>query len=94
MSLKDTTPSSLGVYRSDAVDMAVTTDLARNKYVSSGQVDYSITSIVDGEWWNYTAVYTNPPFNAWLHTPARRPARCGWIGSSAIRVRRTRRCNS
>jgi hypothetical protein len=63
---QDTTPNSVGVYRNDAVDMAATTDLARNKYVSTGQVDYSITAIVDGEWWNYTAVYTNPPYNVWL----------------------------
>ncbi len=63
---QDTTPGTIGVYRSDAVDMAATTDLPRNKYVSAGQVDYSITAIVDAEWWNYTAIYTNPPFTAWL----------------------------
>src|SRR6185369_5997173 len=40
---QDTTPNTVGAYRVDAVDMAASTDLARNKYVSSGAVDYNIT---------------------------------------------------
>jgi len=63
---QDTTPGSIGVYRNDAVDMAATTDLARTKYTSSGLIDYDLSSIVDGEWWNYTASYTNPPYTVWL----------------------------
>jgi hypothetical protein len=74
---QDTTPNSIGAYRSDAVDMAATTDQARtNKFpAGSGLTDYNITSIVDGEWWNYTASFTNPPYTVWLRYASTAPRR-------------------
>ncbi len=64
----DTTPNNIGLYRADAVDMATTADLARtNRFpAGSGLIDYDITAIVNAEWWNYTASFTNPPYNVWL----------------------------
>jgi hypothetical protein len=63
---QDTTPNDFSVYRNDAVDSAATTDLARSKYTSSGQTDYQVQNMVDGEWWNYTAGFASPPYNVWL----------------------------
>jgi hypothetical protein len=63
---QDTTPNDVSAYRGDAVDSAAAADLARTKYTSSGQTDYQVASIVDGEWWNYTAVFTNAPYHMWL----------------------------
>lgn len=89
---QDTTPNTTGVYRFDAVDMAATTDVARNKYVTSGQVDYDITAIADGEWWNYTATYTNPPYTAWLRyaSTATREVRLDRITSDPGQTDQTR----
>lgn len=63
---QDTTLGDVSAYRGDAADLAASADQARTKYTSSGQTDYQITSIVDGEWWNYTAVFTNAPYHMWL----------------------------
>jgi hypothetical protein len=88
---QDTTPNSTGVYRLDAVDMATTTDLARNKYVSSGQVDYDVTSVADGEWWNYTGGFNSPPYNVWLRyaSTAARQVRLDRVISDASQTNQT-----
>ena len=62
----DTTPASLGTYRTDEVDVAATTDFARAKFASAGQTDSQIGTIARGEWWNYSCTLASPPYNLWL----------------------------
>lgn len=88
---QDTTPNDVSPYRSDAVDAAATTDLARTKYTSSGQVDYHVQNITDGEWLNYSASYTNPPYNVWLRyaSTANRQVRLDRVTSNTSQTNQT-----
>jgi len=49
--------SDQNVYRGDAVDGATSTDTARQKFTDSGQVDYVVSGVQQGEWLNYTRSY-------------------------------------
>jgi hypothetical protein len=67
----DTTPASLGTYRtSDPVDTQVTADNARQKFVSAGQPDYQIAAIGRGEWWNCTRTLAAGNYYAYLRCAA------------------------
>jgi len=63
----DTTLTSFGAFRtSDAADIAVSTDVARAKFVSAGIPDYNVATIGRGEWWNYTRTLTNATYHVWV----------------------------
>lgn len=63
----DTTPNSLGTYRSlDSVDTATTPDVARASFTNAGVPDYQIGTIGLGEWWNYTRTLPSGRYYAWL----------------------------
>jgi hypothetical protein len=67
----DTTPASLGAYRTaDPVDIQATADNAREKFTSAGLSDYQIGLIGRGEWWNYTRTLVSGKYYAYLRYAA------------------------
>lgn len=63
----DTTPNSFGTYRpADAVDTAVTSDVARDIFVTAGVSDYQVATISAGEWLNYTRTIPAGNYTLWL----------------------------
>jgi hypothetical protein len=65
----DTSPASMGTYRpSDAVDTAVTADVARAAFVNAGVQDQQIGAVAGGEWWNYTRTLPAGNYHAYLRT--------------------------
>jgi hypothetical protein len=63
----DSTPTTMGPFRTfDAVDMAVTVDVARSNFVSAGLLDYDISGVTPGEWWNYTRTLSSGSYNLWV----------------------------
>jgi hypothetical protein len=87
----DTTPNDASAYRNDPVDLAETADVARNKYVSSGQVDYQMQNLMAGEWCNYTRTHPAGSYHAYLRvaSTAAQPIRLDRVTSGASQPNQT-----
>ncbi|HOW65234.1 MAG TPA: Ig-like domain-containing protein [Verrucomicrobiota bacterium] len=60
-----TTPNT--VYRSgDYALMAVTTDVARKAFADAGATDHQLTTLLAGDWWNYTRSLADNTYRVYL----------------------------
>jgi hypothetical protein len=50
----ETTPADANAFRADSVDLEVSADFARDKFVQSAADDWTVTAVQAGEWLNYT----------------------------------------
>jgi len=60
----DVTPSTLGLYRSDAVDTTASTDTLRDKF--GGGYDFDVGLVEQGEWQNYRRTFPDGKYNVYL----------------------------
>jgi hypothetical protein len=62
------------VYRNgDYIGLAVATDVARKTFTDLGATDHQLTTILAGDWWNYTRTFADSAYRIYLRASSATP---------------------